>query len=173
MNSLILHHLGHGDIQVRPAIKQCQGNTVEFSDGSRADYDKILFATGYKLHYPFIDASTLNWQGPAPNLYLNVFNPSEPNVLMLGMIEAAGLGWQGRAEQAELAALYLRAQQDKPSAVNEFRRTIAEAMAKDAHKMDGGMAYLKLDRMAYYVHKETYRATIKQHTRQLKQQLKA
>ena len=69
-----------------------------------AQYDLILQATGYKLDYPFIDRAELNWppQADAPQLYLNVFHPQHDDLFMLGMIEASGLGWQGRAEQAEL-----------------------------------------------------------------------
>jgi len=33
--------------------------------------------------------------------------------------------------------------------------------------MRGGMNYLKLDRMAYYVHKDTYRAAVRRHIRAL------
>ena len=66
VNSLVLHHIGHGDIGVRADIARLDGDTVHFKDGSARDYDLILCATGYKLHYPFIDRTWLNWQGMAP-----------------------------------------------------------------------------------------------------------
>jgi len=61
MNSLVLHHIGHGDIQPRGAIQAVSDHGVTFADGSRADYDLILQATGYRLDYPFIDRAELNW----------------------------------------------------------------------------------------------------------------
>ncbi|MDX1804293.1 MAG: NAD(P)-binding domain-containing protein, partial [Alcanivorax sp.] len=54
INSLVLHHLGHGDISPRPDLQAVNGNTVTFSDGQQQDYDLILMATGYQLDYPFI-----------------------------------------------------------------------------------------------------------------------
>ena len=50
----------------------------------------------------------------APDLYLNIFTPRDPNLFVLGMIEASGIGWQGRYEQAELVAAYLRAPRGRP-----------------------------------------------------------
>ena len=44
-----------------------------------------------------------------PTLYLNVFPPSFNGLYVMGMIEASGIGWQGRYEQAELIAEYLSA----------------------------------------------------------------
>ncbi len=167
INSLVLHHLGHGDIGPRPDIADMQGRTVTFTDGSRADYDLILLATGYQLDYPFIDSDLLNWQGDAPDLYLNVFHPRYHNLFMMGMIEAAGLGWEGRNEQAELVALYLkrRAQGDAAATVLE---TIKRERAGDT--LDGGYRYLKLSRMAYYVHKDSYRAEVAKQRQALEQQ---
>ena len=49
-----------------------RGDTVYFSDGKKQDYD-ITIATGYKLHYPFIDTKHLNTNENTPNLFLNIF----------------------------------------------------------------------------------------------------
>ncbi len=157
VNSLILHHLGHGDIHVKPDIARFEGRTVHFKDGSQQDYDMVLAATGYTLHYPFIAREHLNWQGMAPQLYLNIFAPRYHRLAVLGMIEASGIGWQGRYEQAELVARYFKALDgQKPQA-----RALQAAMAGPAPDMSGGYKYLKLERMAYYVHKDTYRAAVR------------
>lgn len=166
INSLVLHHLGHGDIHPRPDIAKVQGNTVTFVDGSQADYDLILTATGYKLHYPFIDRKHLNWhEGDAPALYLNAFHPDYDNLFVMGMIEATGLGWEGRNEQAEMVALYIRQLHDgKASAKRLQQRKKAEA----GKRLDGGYHYLPLERMAYYVSKHEYRQAVLGHIRELR-----
>lgn len=157
VNSLILHHLGHGDIHVKPDIARLDGRTVHFKDGRAQDYDLILCATGYTLHYPFIARELLNWQGMAPQLYLNIFAPRFDNLAVMGMIEASGIGWQGRYEQAELVARYFKAQaQGKPAA-----QALNAAKRGPAPDLSGGFKYLKLERMAYYVHKDTYRAAVR------------
>ena len=172
MNSLVLHHIGHGDIRPRGDIRAVDDKRVTFANGDSAEYDLILQATGYKLDYPFIDRSELNWpqDADAPQLYLNVFHPLHDDLFMLGMIEASGLGWQGRAEQAELVALAIRHQQLGSASAKALRATV---QARAGRRLDGGFAYLPLERMAYYVHKDSYRAAVRKHIGELRAQLAA
>lgn len=165
MNSLVLHHLAHGDITPRGDLASVDGPRVTFADGSRGEYDVILQATGYSLHYPFIDRAALNWpSGPAPQLYLNAFHPTDDSLFLLGMIEASGLGWQGRYEQAELVALYLKGLRDAHPAAKVLQ---AEKRLKAHEREVGGFRYLALDRMAYYVHKASYLKSLRRHVRAL------
>lgn len=158
VNSLILHHIGHGDVKVRADVERLDGHTVRFKDGSAADYDLILAATGYRLHYPFLAPECLNWQGMAPSLYLNIFAPGFDRLAVLGMVEASGLGWQGRYEQAELVARYLKGL-DSGSAP---ALALKAAKAGPPPDLSGGYRYLKLERMAYYVNKDAYRQAVRQ-----------
>ena len=156
VNSLVLYHAGHGDLTIRGDIAEMSGKTVTFKDGSAGDYDMILAATGYKLHYPFIDPDLLNWRGDAPHLYLNALHPGRDDLFVLGMVEATGLGWQGRHEQAEMIARY----------ITGLRKGCPEAAKLQTQKSagydraTGGMQYLDLPRMAYYVDKATYRGAV-------------
>lgn len=164
INSLVLHHLGHGDITPRGDIANLADHAVTFSDGSRADYDLILLATGYKLDYPFIDRAHLNWKGDAPQLYLNVFHPGHDTLFMMGMVEAAGLGWEGRNEQAEMVARYLKQRAAGHPAAAELDRLKKTGAGQP---LDGGYHYLRVSRMAYYVNKDSYRETVGKHIRAL------
>lgn len=157
VNSLILHHIGHGDIAVRPDIARLDGPTVHFKDGSSREYDLVLCATGYKLHYPFLDPTLLNWKGMAPQLYLNIFPPRHDNLAVMGMIEASGIGWQGRYEQGELVARFFKARAEGSPKAEALRH----AKAGPPPDLSGGYRYLKLERMAYYVHKDTYREAVR------------
>ena len=156
VNSLILFHAGHGDLSIRPDIDRFDGNTVHFTDGTLSDYDMILTATGYKLHYPFIDRDLLNWQDDAPHLYLNCMHPDRDDLFVLGMVEASGLGWQGRHEQAEMVARYIQGLQSGSAAARKLKNTKAAGF----ERATGGMNYLNLARMAYYVDKATYRNAV-------------
>lgn len=157
VNTMVLNHLGQGDLRVVPDIDRFDGGTVHFADGSSGDYDLVVLATGYRLDYPFVERSHLNWEGASPSLFMNVFPPSFNGLFVLGMIEASGIGWQGRYEQAELIAAYLAAADDAPEAAARFRRR-ADAPWPD---LTGGYDYLGLDRMSYYVNKDAYRRTVK------------
>lgn len=162
VNSLVLHHLGHGDITARRDLAAVEGHTVRFADGESADYDLLLLATGYQLDYPFLDRSLLNWpaDAQAPRLYLNAFHPERDDLFLMGMVEATGLGWEGRNQQARLVAGYLRHKLAGTEAAAEFDRVRRE---RAAERVDGGYRYLRLARMAYYVNKDAYLAALREH----------
>ncbi|WP_439519698.1 flavin-containing monooxygenase [Hydrogenophaga sp.] len=160
VNSLILYHIGHGDVGVRADIARLDGHTVHFKDGTQGEYDLVLAATGYKLHYPFLDHALLTWKGMAPALYLNIFAPRFDRLAVLGMVEASGLGWQGRYEQAELVARYFKGLDEGKAAATALKT----AKAGPPPDLSGGYQYLRLERMAYYVNKDVYRATVRKAT---------
>lgn len=159
LNTLVLHHAGHGDIAVRGDVARFAGSSVEFQDGTSREYDMVMLATGYKLHYPFVDGEHLNWTGNAPRLHLNIFTPRHRNLFVLGMIEAAGLGWQGRYLQAELVARFLKAQADDPAAADALWARVRGPRPD----LSGGYQYRQLERMPYYVNKDAYTAALKEH----------
>ena len=158
VNTLILNHLGQGDLRIRPDIDRFDGRTVHFRDGSADEYDTVLLATGYTLDYPFVDRAALSWTGMAPRLYLNIFPPSFNGLYVMGMIEASGIGWQGRYEQAELIAAYLSAIERDPARATAFRARVTGERWPD---LTGGYRYLGLERMAYYVNKDAYRRAVR------------
>jgi hypothetical protein len=124
----------------------------------------VLLATGYTLDYPFVDRAHLAWHGAAPRLFLNVFPASFNGLFVMGMIEASGIGWQGRFEQAELLAAYLAAVEHDPDAAARFRTRVTGSPWPD---VTGGYHYLGLDRMAYYVNKDAYRRAVRHEQQQL------
>jgi len=164
VNSLILFHAGHGDIRIRADVECFAGNTVHFRDGTSGEYDMVLAATGYKLHYPFIDRELLNWKGAAPHLFLNCMHPERDDVFLMGMVEASGLGWQGRHEQAEMVARYMSGLRRGSKAAEELK---AEK-ARGFDRATGGMSYIDLPRMAYYVDKATFRNAVNSRIARLK-----
>lgn len=157
VNTLVLHHLGHGDLRVMSDVAAFDGHEVQFTDGRRERYDMVLLATGYVLSYPFLERELLDWTGAAPDLYLNIFSRRDPNLFVVGMVEASGIGWQGRYEQAELVARLLRARTDSP----QLARAFADRIAGPSPDLSGGYDYLGLDRMAYYVNKDAYRTAVR------------
>ncbi|WP_217183319.1 NAD(P)/FAD-dependent oxidoreductase [Streptomyces sp. AC495_CC817] len=164
VNTLILHHLGQGDLRIRADVERFDGQTVRFRDGTSGDYDLVLLATGYTLDYPFVDRSHLHWRGASPRLFLNMFPASFNGLYVMGMIEASGIGWQGRYEQADLLATYLDAVEREPARAARFRERVTGRAWPD---LTGGYRYLGLDRMAYYVNKDAYRGAVRAEKRAL------
>ena len=155
VNTLVLNHLGQGDLRIRGDVDRFDGRVVHFRDGTSGEYDTVVLATGYTLDYPFVDRAALNWTGASPTLYLNIFPPAFDDLFVMGMIEASGIGWQGRYEQAELIAAYLSA---PPARQADFWRQVASGPWPDR---TGGYRYLGLARMSYYVNKDAYRSAVK------------
>lgn len=141
VNSLVLQHLGQGDVALRKPIREFRGDTVVFADGREDQVDLVLLATGYEITFPFLeDLTELNWQDTqrAPRLYLNIF-PSRANGLYVaGLLEGAGVGWPGRALQTDLIAAYIKAQNENPDITADFRDRIAAFHAALAGKDGGG-----------------------------------
>jgi cation diffusion facilitator CzcD-associated flavoprotein CzcO len=168
VNSLVLQHAGQGDLRVRPDLAGVEGRTVRFADGTAGDYDLILLATGYRLDYPFVDPAHLAWAGPgsgtSPRLFCNVVPPSANGLFVVGMLEASGIGWQGRAEQAELVARFLAADAagaDGDAAAAARAARFRARLAEPWPDLTGGYRYLGLERMSYYVNKDAYRRTVR------------
>ncbi len=67
-----------------------------------------------------------------------------------------------------MVALYLLAKEKAPDALGPINECI-----RKNHDMTGGMNYLKVDRMAYYVHKETYWKELKHRVKQLQRDMKS
>jgi hypothetical protein len=79
------------------------------------------------------------------------------------MIEASGIGWQGRYEQAELVASVIKARDTAPDRVADFE----ERVQGPPPDLSGGYHYLGLERMAYYVNKDAYRGAVRQEIERL------
>lgn len=171
VNSLILQHVGHGDISVRADIDRFDGHTVHFVDGTSGEYDLIMLATGYLLHYPFIERRHLDWRdgAAAPDLYLNIFPSGRDDLAVLGMLEASGIGWQGRYEQAELMARYFAARRDPSPDARAAVEAVDRGRRGPRPDLTGGYKYLGLDRMAYYVNKSAYRGAVTRLVEQMTQ----
>ena len=59
VNDLLLYWIQHGRITVVPGIDRFDGLTVHFSDGTAAEFDTILWATGFHPSLPFLDDALL------------------------------------------------------------------------------------------------------------------
>jgi hypothetical protein len=151
VNSLVLLHLGQGDVALRKPVKSFDGNNVIFEDGKHEEVDVVVFATGYRITFPFLDDLTpLNWQARfgAPRLYMNVFPAQDNGLFVAGLLEGAGVGWPGRALQTDLIAAYLKAKKEKPGAAAEFRGEIERYYAA-REKVDRGEHGIFVDFLQY------------------------
>jgi hypothetical protein len=86
----LLVRLGHGDITVKPNIERLDGDTVHFVDGTTEKIDVIVYCTGYKITFPFFDASVLDPQDNEISLFHRVVDPQRPGLYFVGLVQPLG-----------------------------------------------------------------------------------
>lgn len=88
VNSQLIYHLGHGDIAARPDVERFERDHVVFADGSTADPEVVVLATGYRPRFEFLDSEHLNADGEGrPRLYLHTFTPRHETLSVAGLIQ--------------------------------------------------------------------------------------
>jgi cation diffusion facilitator CzcD-associated flavoprotein CzcO len=80
LNTQILHALGHGDLSVKPDVRELAGDRVAFADGSEEPFDLIIYATGYRRVVPVL-APDIHREGDVSSLFLNLFHRRLPDAL--------------------------------------------------------------------------------------------
>ncbi|KAH8808669.1 putative dimethylaniline monooxygenase [Xylogone sp. PMI_703] len=77
----------------KPQIKRFSafdGGVIEFADGSiLKDFDKVIFATGYKLSYAFIPGNPVTEQNRLQGFYQHIFKIGDPTLAVVGQVKAA------------------------------------------------------------------------------------
>ena len=87
----LLPAVGHGRIKIKPNVTKLDGGAIEFADGTRADFDAVIYATGYKTTFPFLDASIFKVEDGAPvDLYRRIAPPAQPGLFFAGLIQPIG-----------------------------------------------------------------------------------
>jgi len=135
MNSQILYHIGHGDIQPHDDVARFDGNAVRFKDGTTAEVDVVIYATGYDRDFPFIDPALLAWKSGIPDLFIHIAPRNLDNIFFLGFVNAAaGLG-DGLRLSGQFVRSYIAARAGKTGG---YRRFI---QAKQEDDPDLGQSY--------------------------------
>lgn len=163
LNSQLLHHLQHADITVKPDIARFDGPEVVFTDGSREQVDLVLYATGYEMRIPYVDADLFAWNGDRPAQYLTAFNRRQHNLFTLGFVEVNSSAYTLFDNISNVIAQYLRDQATRPAAAAQFDRLIAT----DDPDLTGSLRMVKSARHAGYVDAKTYKKTLARVRKQL------
>lgn len=86
----IRKRIAAGTVTVRPGIERFDGDFVVFTDGSRVRADLVVWATGYKVSFPFLDPALIS----APNndlpLWKRTVHPDVPGLFFIGLLQPVG-----------------------------------------------------------------------------------
>jgi cation diffusion facilitator CzcD-associated flavoprotein CzcO len=125
----LLNRLGHGDITVRPNIDRFEGSKVFFTDGTAGEYDVVVYCTGYKVTFPFLDDTVVRAEDNHIDLYRRVVDPEHPGLYFVGLIQPLGAIMPLAEAQAEWVADLVTGVGRLPSHT-EMRREIASYDAR-------------------------------------------
>ncbi len=121
-----LTRAGCGDIKFKPNIKALEGKRVRFEDDSVEDVDAIVFATGYRISFPFFsDPSLVTDADNRLPLFKRMMNPDAPNLFYMGLAQPLPTLVNFAEQQAKLVAAYLTGAY-RPPAPEEMRAITAK-----------------------------------------------
>ena len=108
VNSELLYFIKHGKIAPKVDIDSFNESSVVFKDGSNESYDYVMYATGYKITFPFLDQSIADYENNDVDLYDLCFHPDINNLMFVGLIQPLGCIWPLSDLQSQLIAKYLK-----------------------------------------------------------------
>jgi cation diffusion facilitator CzcD-associated flavoprotein CzcO len=150
-----LTRAGCGDIKFKPAIKALEGKRVRFADDSVEDVDAIVFATGYRISFPFFDDPALKPDADHRfPLFKRMMKPGIPNLFFMGLAQPLPTLVNFAEQQAKLAAAYLVGAYAPPPEAEMVR-----IIAKDEARHTG--QFYKSDRHTIQVDFNVYCADLK------------
>ena len=153
INSQLYYYLGHRRIRPKPDLAELLPGGVRFVDGSEEQLDVIVYATGFKISFPFLDTQHLNVHNGRPNLYLNVFHPTDDSLFVAGLIQPDSGQWGLVDLQAKLIARVLRLETDDPAAYRRF----CELKRLPGPDLAAGIRYVMSTRHLLEVEHHSYR----------------
>jgi cation diffusion facilitator CzcD-associated flavoprotein CzcO len=107
VSSELLLRLGSGDATAKPNVAELQGDRVRFTDGSVEQVDAIVYATGYKISFPFFDPDFLSAPGNVLPLFKRMFKPGIDDLAFIGFGQAIPTIFPWAECQSKLAGRWL------------------------------------------------------------------
>jgi cation diffusion facilitator CzcD-associated flavoprotein CzcO len=123
VSSELLLRLGSGDAIAKPNVAELQGDRVSFEDGSTEEIDAIIWATGYKISFPFFHPEFLSAPDNRLPLYKRIFVPEIDDLALIGFAQTVPTLFPFVELQSKLVARYVGGDYALPSA-GEMEETI-------------------------------------------------
>lgn len=89
---LLMAQFVWGRVAAKPGIAEVRGQEVRFADGSAAEFDTMIAATGYEVDLPFLEPEVSPVRGQWLDLYRRVVRPGQPGLYFAGFFNVTGGG---------------------------------------------------------------------------------
>jgi cation diffusion facilitator CzcD-associated flavoprotein CzcO len=158
VNQQLVYYVGHGDITPKPDVDHFDPDGAVFTDGSRADVDLVVFATGYLAVFPFLaDQSLLDAEQGRPRLALQMASPVSPTLWLSGLIQPDSGQWTIAHWQGMAIAEFLRLYRKEPARARELH---ADLNGRRSERFSGGAHYKESTRHYYEIAHQDYLAAL-------------
>jgi hypothetical protein len=125
----LLSRIGHGDLLVKPALRELRGDRVLFEDGSEEPVDAIIWCTGYRVSFPFFDPDFLTARDNVLPLWHRTVRPDLDNLFFVGLYQPLGSVMQPAELQARVIGEYLAGRLELPDEATMRREMAREQRA--------------------------------------------
>jgi len=141
--------LKSGDVTPKGNVARLDGETVHFDDGTAADFDVIIYATGYNLTFPFFDPEFLSAPDNRIDLYRRIFKPGIDDLLFAGFAQSTPTLFPFVECQARLIAAYAIGEYAPPSVAEMHEQIRADDKLYMGHMLDRPRHTHQLDYFVY------------------------
>ncbi|MES2794962.1 MAG: NAD(P)-binding domain-containing protein [Bacteroidota bacterium] len=117
----LLNLCGRGLIKIKPNIKEFERSKIIFEDGTSQLTDLLIYATGYKITFPFLKEGFFNVENSNDiQLYKRVVHPEHPGLYFLALIQPLGAIMPLAEIQSKWVAKLIKGDLSLPSKETQF-----------------------------------------------------
>jgi dimethylaniline monooxygenase (N-oxide forming) len=159
VSSRILDRLAHGAITVKPEIAELVGERVRYADGSEEQADLVVYCTGYRISFPFLDEHLISAPENRLVLYKRVFSPAHPGLYFIGFVQPWGAIMPIAELQSRLVAGNLTGEYALPSRP-EMERDMQAMLRRQSRRYQASKRHtIQVDSSNYMVELDDERRT--------------
>ncbi len=144
-----LTRVGCGDIIPKGAMERLDGDGVVFADGTREMIDAIVWATGYKVSFPFFTDPALQPQDNRFPLFKRLVKPGYDSLYFLGLAQPLPTLVNFAEQQSKLVARHIAGRYALPARAEMEQVIEADERVHMGHFYDSPRHTMQLDFNVY------------------------
>ena len=139
INSELLYFIRHGKVRPQPGITHFEGKKVHFTNGEQLEFDTVIFATGYKISFPFFDKKLIDFSGSTKvPLYRKMMHADLDNLYFIGLCQPQGCIWPLADHQSKIVARIIMGTLKRPE---QLHQKIDKEMNKPHYRFKSHMRH--------------------------------
>ena len=126
VNSQLVYHVGHGDLQPVGEVARFERYSVVLRDDREIEPDLVIMATGYLPRFEFLTPDLVAADGDGrPHLHLHAFSRQHPTLFVAGLVQPDGGILPMAHWQSVVFARWLRLRATDPARAATFWTSVA------------------------------------------------